>query len=217
MRRNNGDRGSVAVTALKIVLGIFLISAIGGIVFFGYATLDEGPSTPEFEQAGELRYEVTNDWENPGPYDGYDREEIESLVVNYTNEERSAEGLNLLKDSESHLEVARNHSRDMANNGYVGHVDSQGRGFEERVERRGCSSTGENAAATFYEVPVENARTDETVRVNGEDDIAQMLVDDWMASPPHRENLLGEYDSVSVGVYVSEGNTVFATQVFCDE
>lgn len=216
MRRKNGDGGSIAVTALKIVLGIFLVSAVGGIAFFGYMSLDEGPSTPEFEQTGELSYEVTNDWENPGRYDGYDRGDIESLVVEYTNEERSTEGLDTLGDGDRHVSVARNHSRDMAENGYVGHVDSQGREFTERVEPRGCSSIGENAAATFYEVPVENARTDETVRVNSEDDIARMLVDDWMASPAHRENLLGEYDSVSVGVYVSGGNTVFATQVFCD-
>jgi uncharacterized protein YkwD len=179
--------------------------------------MNEGPSTPEFERAGELRYEVANDWENPGRYGGdtYDTEAIESAVVDQTNEERRAESLDALGASDRHESVARNHSADMANNGYVGHTDSQGREFTERVEPRGCSSVGENAAATYYEVSVENARTDETEMNTNAGEVADMLVDDWMASPGHRENLLGEYDEVSVGVYVSAGNTVFATQVFC--
>jgi uncharacterized protein YkwD len=206
------------MTALKIVIGLFFVGALALIGVFGYAQLDDGPDTPEFERAGELRYEVAGDWENPGRYggDGYDRAEIEEAVVEGTNEERRGQGLDGLEASDAHKEAARGHSADMANNGYVGHVDSEGRSFEERVEPRGCSSIGENAAVTFYEVPVRNARTNETEMNTDADDIADMLVDDWMASPPHRENLLGEYDSVSVGVYVSAGNTVFATQIFCE-
>jgi uncharacterized protein YkwD len=211
------DSGSLAMTALKVVVGVFFVSALALIGVFGYAQLDDGPDTPEFEKAGELRYEVAGDWENPGRYEGgtYDRAEIESAVVEETNEERRAEGLDPLEAADLHKETARSHSADMAKNGYVGHVDSQGRSFEERVEPQGCSSVGENAAATFYEVPVRNARTNETEMNTDSGDVADMLVDDWMASPAHRENLLGEYDSVSVGVYVSEGNVVFATQVFC--
>ncbi|MFP4174458.1 MAG: CAP domain-containing protein [Halobacteriales archaeon] len=219
MRTQKDDSGSLAVTALKVVVGLFFVGALALIGVFGYAQLDEGPDTPEFEQTGELRYEATGDWENPGRYDGetYDRGDIESAVVEHTNEERRTEGLDPLESSDRHVEVARSHSADMANNGYVGHVDSDGRTFEERVEPRGCSSVGENAAATFYEVAVRNARTNETEMNTNPEEVADMLVDDWMASPTHRENILGEYDAVSVGVYVSEGNTVFATQVFCNE
>jgi hypothetical protein len=77
-------------------------------------------------------------------------------------------------------------------------------------------AAGENAGTTFYETEVDNERTGETVVNQNEDDIARTLVDSWMASPPHRENILDErWNSMSVGVYVSEGKTVFATQVFC--
>jgi uncharacterized protein YkwD len=217
MQNRKTDSGSLAMTALKIVVGLFFVGALALIGVFGYAQLDDGADTPEFEKAGELRYEVAGDWDNPGRYEGetYDRGEIEEAVVEHTNEERRAEGLGVLEASERHRSAARSHSADMANHGYVGHVGSEGRGFEERVEPRGCSSLGENAAATFYEVPVRNARTDGTEMNTDAEDVADMLVDDWMASPAHRENLLGEDDSVTVGVYVSAGNTVFATQVFC--
>ena len=218
MHTRKDDSGSLAVTALKIVVVLFFVSALALIGVFGYAQLNDGPDTPEFEQTGELRYEVAGDWENPGRYEGetYDRAAIEEAVVEHTNEERRAEGLDTVEASDRHKEVARSHSTDMANNGYVGHVDSEGRSPSDRIEPQGCSSVGENAAATFYEVPVHNARTNETEMNTDSEDVADMLVDDWMASPPHRENLLGEYDAVSVGVYVSEGNVVFATQVFCE-
>ncbi len=218
--RRSGNSGSLAMTAVKVAVLVFFVAAVGLIAVFGYAHLDDGPQTPEFEEAGELRFEVVNDWEDTGPYDGYDRSGIETLVVDYTNEERVDEGLEPLDEDGAHVEVARSHSEDMASHGYVGHVDSEGREFGERVESGDCSTVGENAGVTLYEAPEENERTGEVIRNTDEDEIAKALVDGWMASPLHRENILGElddadYDSVSVGVYVSEGNAVFATQVFC--
>lgn len=215
--RGDGDSGSLAMTAVKVAVIVFFVAAVGLIAVFGYAHLDDGPETPEFEETGELRFEVVNDWEDTGPYDGYDRGEIESLVVEYTNQERVEEGLETVDEDGAHVEVARGHSEDMARHGYVGHVDSDGREFEERVEGGDCSTLGENAGVTLYEAPVEDERTGEIVRNTDEDEVAQSLVDGWMASPLHRENVLDEYDSLSVGVYVSEGNAVFATQVFCAE
>lgn len=203
------------MTAVKLAVVVFFVAAVGLIAVFGYAHLDDGPETPEFEEAGELRFEVVNDWEDTGPYEGYDRETVEALVVEYTNEERAAEGLETLDGSDVHAEVARSHSEDMARNGYVGHVDSEGTEFEDRVEGGDCSTLGENAGVTLYEAPEENERTGEIIRNTDEDEIARSLVDGWMGSPLHRDNILDEYDSLSVGVYVSEGNAVFATQVFC--
>jgi uncharacterized protein YkwD len=216
----------------------------------GYAHFDDGSETPQFEKVEgyEFRQVVINNWENPGPnHDDYNRTEIERLVFEYTNEERASEGLEELEYTDEFVEVSRGHSADMADNGYVGHIDSQNRSFGERMNSEGgmdaevCLSpedresieeirqsdsleigelpspaAGENAGTTFYETEVDNERTGETVVNQNEDDIALTLVDSWMASPPHRENILDErWNSMSVGVYVSEGKTVFATQVFC--
>lgn len=246
---NDETGASIAMTALKAVIALVFIGSMTFALVVGYAHFDDGSETPQFEQVEgeEFRFEVVNDWENPGPSDEYNRTEIERLVFEYTNEERTAEGLEELEYTEEFVEVARSHSADMANNGYVGHVDSQGRSFDERMEfedrgdKEVCMSpedrrsledlqergfridgefpdpaTGENAGATFYETEVRDERNDETVVNENEEDIARILVNEWMVSPAHRENILDEsWNSMSVGVYVSEGKTVFATQVFC--
>jgi len=248
---SHGSRASVAITALKLVVAVVFIGGMTFALIVGYAHFDE-PETPQFEdvEESELREEVVNNWENPGPnHDEYNRTQIERLVFEFTNEERAAEGLEELEYTGEFVRIARGHSSDMANNGYVGHVDSQNRSvkdrmeFEDREEKMVCMTPdnrrtieeieesdrfrinnsglptphfGENAGATIYGAEVRDERNDETVMNENEEDIARSLVNSWMASPPHRENILREkWESISVGVYVSEGMTVFATQLFC--
>ena len=245
-----GTKANLILTALKVLVAVVFIAGMTFALVVGYAHFDDGSETPQFEsvEGYEFRQVVVNNWENPGPnHDDYNRTEIERLVFEYTNEERASEGLDELEYTDEFVEVSRGHSADMANNGYVGHIDSQNRSFSERMrfgngmDRDVCLSpedrerieeieqseriqdvgirdpaTGENAGATFYETEVRNPQTSETVVNQNEDDIARTLVDSWMASPPHRENILDKrWNSMSVGVYVSEGKTVFATQVFC--
>lgn len=245
--RSRGDSASVAMTALKAVVAVVFIGGMTFALIVGYAHFDE-PETPQFEKVGELRSEVVNNWENPGPnHDQFNRTEIERLVFKFTNEERAAEGLDELEYTDEFVRIARGHSADMANHGYVGHVDSQNRSFEERMEfrdredKKACMSPevrqrveeieesdvqkienipnppfGENAGATLYEAEIKDERTGETVVNKNEEDIARSLVNSWMTSPAHRENILREkWESISIGVYVSEGKTVFATQLFC--
>jgi uncharacterized protein YkwD len=236
-----GTKANLILTALKVLVAVVFIAGMTFALVVGYAHFDDGSETPQFEKVEgyEFRQVVINNWENPGPnHDDYNRTEIERLVFEYTNEERASEGLEELEYTDEFVEVSRGHSADMASNGYVGHIDSQNRSFGERLkfgngmDAEVCLSpedrqaiaglegarpaAGENAGTTFYETEVDNERTGETVVNENEDDIARTLVDSWMASPPHRENILDErWNSMSVGVYVSEGKTVFATQVFC--
>jgi len=240
----DSTKANLAFTLLKVLVAVVFIGGMTFGLVVGYAHFDDGSETPQFEKVEgyEFRQTVVNNWENPGPTDKYNRTEIERLVFKYTNEERESEGLNQLEYTDEFVSVTRRHSADMANNGYVGHVNSEGANFDERInfdngfnekvcvssedrqrlnkignwELETAPSTGENAGATFYETEVRNPRTDETVVNQNEDDIARSLVNSWMASPAHRDNILDEsWNSMSVGVYVSEGKTVFATQVFC--
>jgi uncharacterized protein YkwD len=250
---SHGTRANVAITALKLVVAVVFIGGMTFALIVGYAHFYD-PETPQFEdvEGYEFREEVVNNWENPGPnHTKFDREEIERLVFEFTNEERAAEGLDELEYTDEFVEVARGHSADMANNGYVGHVDSQGNGFEERMrfedreDKKVCMSpeerrnleeleeleenseqeiiqnipnpaAGENAGATFYETEFRDERNEETAVNENEEEIAQAIVNGWMTSPVHRDNILKEkWNSMSVGVYVSEGKTVFATQLFC--
>ncbi len=195
---------------------IFLVVAAGA----GYLYLNQPAEPPEFEQTGELRFEAVGDWEDPGPSDRFDRRELEENVLEYTNEMRRSEGLTPLDDNNVMVEAARSHSRDMAAHGYVGHTNSEGETEEDRLaqfEGDTCpDEVGENAAVAYYGVREHDPWQNETVVNRDESDIARSLVHSWMASPPHRENLLSSsYSSVSVGVYVSAGSAVFGTQMFC--
>lgn len=201
---------------MVVMVVLFVVVAAGA----GYLYLQEAPEPPEFEQTGELRFEVSGDWEDPGPSDRFDRGEIERQVLEYTNEMRRSEGLEPLDANDVMVEAARNHSRDMAAHGYVGHTDSAGRAADDRLKRfedNTCPNNhGENAAVAFYGVREHDPWQNGTVVNRDESDIARSLVHSWMASPPHRANLMSNsYGSVAVGVYVSGGSAVFGTQMFC--
>lgn len=201
----------VAVTAVA-----FIVVAAGA----GYLYLQEPEDPPTFEQTEELRFEVVDDWEDPGPSDRFDVDEIEGYVLEYTNEFRAEEGLEPLNSNDFMLDLARSHSRDMASHGYVGHVDSEGVHTEERLQEfqpEPCGeATGENTAAVLHGVREHDPWLEETVVNHDEEDVARSLLHTWMDSELHRENILDEdFASVAVGVYVSEASAAFATQKFC--
>jgi len=48
------------------------------------------------------------------------------------------------------------------------------------------------------------------------EDLAFRVVDDWMNSPKHRENILtATYDREGIGVGIGAGESVWVTQNFC--
>ena len=72
-------------------------------------------------------------------------------------------------------------------------------GFDDRVKQfpfRGHHGSAENVAYN-----------------NGHSDTAKVTVDGWIKSPGHRRNLLGNYNYMGIGVYLSNG-TYYYTQMF---
>ncbi|WP_010529661.1 CAP domain-containing protein [Lentibacillus jeotgali] len=114
--------------------------------------------------------------------------EFEQQVVELTNQERKAQGLEPLKVDTELSKVAREKSRDMAENNYFSH-DSPNYGSPfDMMKQYGISyqTAGENIA--------KGQRTPEQV-VNG-----------WMNSEGHRENIMNpNFTHIGVG-YVEEGN-----------
>ena len=163
------------------------------------------------------------------------REEIEEWVVEFTNDERISVGLQPLRHDDAISDIALSHSKSMARLGFMSH-DIEGRdptdramvaGYDCRAYRGdGSYSYGlsENIAehprvtqwmgfGTSYS-PIDYDRDAE--------EVARGLVQGWMSSPGHRENIL-DRDSRRIGVgiaireapeygYVSE--TIYATQNF---
>ncbi|HLS09710.1 CAP domain-containing protein [Lentibacillus sp.] len=114
--------------------------------------------------------------------------EFEQQVVELTNQERQAQGLEPLKVDTELSKVAREKSRDMAANNYFSH-DSPTYGSPfDMMKQYGISyrTAGENIA--------KGQRT------------PQQVVDGWMNSEGHRENIMNpNFTHIGVG-YVEQGN-----------
>lgn len=84
-------------------------------------------------------------------------------------------------------DVARNHSLDMAVNGYFDHVSLDGLSPGDRLEEANLSyrSFGENIAAGYYS--------------------AIGAMDGWINSPGHRSGMLSNNEALGVGVIVGQG------------
>jgi len=150
---------------------------------------------------------------------------IEAAIVEMTNQARQQEGVASLRSDAALADIARYHSGDMAEREYLAHTSPEGVSVSDRYERFGYAcrvplgggtyATGsENIGYTYHGERVVNYGY-----IDDEKDVAESLVDGWMASPGHRENMLKPYwRNIGVGVAItetSEGTRVYATQNFC--
>ena len=122
---------------------------------------------------------------------------LEQQVHDLINSHRSSIGLKPLNYSEEIADVARRHSRNMAN-GYVGMG-------HEGVEERGRVLLRTIRYTEFAENVGANSLAGSST--------VQAAVTGWLNSPGHRANLEGNFDLTGVGVAHS-GNSFFFTQIF---
>ena len=104
-----------------------------------------------------------------------DVEELEREAFRAVNETRERYNLGKLRWWKPLNRPARRHSEEMARLGYVGHDSPGGTGPGERLELSGvdCRAWAENIQSSY-----------------GFRDPVQTAVDDWLASPGHRKNML---------------------------
>lgn len=145
----------------------------------------------------------------------------------HTERARLDHGQGLLRFDEGLTEIATAHSRDMRTREYVGHQSPEGDNIGARLDRfeylppesgdRGGTRFGENIARNAYRVPV---RSDGRHVNHTVEDLAAHVVEQWLDSPGHRENLLdGAWVREGIGVALypyRSGAFVFVTQVFSD-
>nr|WP_254283009.1 CAP domain-containing protein [Halomicroarcula limicola] len=134
------------------------------------------------------------------------------------NQRRTANGLGQLEYRSDLVEVARYHSKDMASKGYFSHDSPNGESLGDRYQRFGINCAGgENIAYTYWE---ENIQSEgRLLYYDSEQDVAIGLVNQWMNSTGHRENILRErFQSEGIGISVAEvdgATRIYATQNFC--
>ena len=131
---------------------------------------------------------------------------IEAAVHERINEIRTDADLDTLDHDDEIASISRTYSHDMAVRGYFSHTSPEGEGPADRfgdLYPRPCHAVGENLAF------VSTAGTVDA------DAIADRIVDGWMDSEGHRDNVLTpEWDSQGIGVYIHE-DRAYATQKFC--
>jgi uncharacterized protein YkwD len=126
---------------------------------------------------------------------------LERSIFDRLNAKRALSGLAELPWSDRAAGVARLHSGNMAELGFFSHRGLDGLMVDERTERLGIHdwlAVGENIAF-----------------VRGYSDPGGIAVEKWMASPSHRNNLLGaNWTEAAVGAAVAPDGTYYFTQVF---
>ncbi len=159
---------------------------------------------------------------------GFDSALIEKYIFELTNDERQQRGFSSLTRVSAIDSIARNHSLDMSNRNYFSHYSPEGNDPTDRGNMVGYTckkdygsyyteGLGENIfLSPTYSSYMTKGATLSYNWLEDEEIVAKGLVDGWMDSPGHRENILdGQYDRIGVGVVINSDEYVYSTQNFC--
>ncbi len=126
---------------------------------------------------------------------------LERLVFDLINKKRLEFGLSPVVWSDDLERLAHAYSNNMATNNFFSHQGLDGKKVNNRANAMGIKkwrSLGENIAYNRgYDNPVES------------------VVESWMKSPGHRENILNNrWEKSGVGIAVARDGTYYFTQIF---
>lgn len=211
-----GNVISAVLTAAVLILGIIICSGCIGDAGNSFNTgLDasNGPSAENSGETGILLHKPVSDVET----------EMERYICIFTNEERVHHGIPALSYDSALSAIAKSHSADMAQNGFFEHTNPQGQSPSARAEAAGypvhkdlgggwySEGIGEN----IFAMPHGNVSGVGYVEKYDSEMLAKEIVDGWMESPGHRENILNtEYSRIGIGVSYDGVQIYYATQDF---
>lgn len=129
--------------------------------------------------------------------------EVERAIHAEVNRRRESWGLAPLAYNPDVAAAARAYSRRMAAEGFFSHTPPDADSFAAHYRDDGvdCRRLGENI---LYR----------TRRAESPEAVAENVVDQWMASAGHRDNIMGDWRSEGVGVAVTGDGVLYATQGF---
>jgi uncharacterized protein YkwD len=213
----------------KVIIVVALVAAGAGLATMGQLQ----PLVSDLERAADTAVDAGRDGGEVAEdvfSNDLDPNQVERLVHERVNEIRANRSLQTLEHNPELREIARQYSRRMATEGFYSHTGPDGETFEDRYAAAGYDcrvpvggnqyvTGGENIQYTF-------AFTD--VRVDGEVEeydtemeLANAIVEMWMRSSSHRQQILEPFwRNEGIGVYAVEnpdgpGKKVYVTQNFC--
>ncbi len=137
----------------------------------------------------------------------YDVADLERLVLRELNRVRRAHGYASLLPDTSLAAIARGHSRAMLERGFFSHHDPEGRRADDRARSAGYRfhRFGENLFRGHLYDTITTTRHGDEVRTSyywyTPEDLAALIVESWIESPGHRENMLSPaYDFGGIGI-----------------
>ena len=134
------------------------------------------------------------------PLAGLSADGEERRIFDAINRERERRGVNKLRWSEKLAEAAREHSRNMAQEGFFAHEDPRRGDLGNRLRQSGIS----------YTACAENIYTQ-----SGGRDVVASACRAWMQSSGHKKNILSmRYERSAIGVARNSAGVFFATQIF---
>lgn len=137
--------------------------------------------------------------------------DAEQLIREGINDERGDVGVDAVEGVQRLREVAREHSRDMAERDFYAHENPDG---ELPSDRASCAA-GENIhRGSVGEMKnVDSSKTWYTTDAEG---IAGYVVEGWVLSDGHYDLMTDtRWSRVGIGLNITEDGEFFATAVFC--
>lgn len=220
-------RGSLGIPVWGILVIALVVGVFGAAEYgTGVDPIDEGSETAvESVHSSVVGNETSDDDRDSGGFlspAGPNETEIERQIHQHVNEERDAHGRGEVAFDEDLHEITAYHSERMAIEGFFAHDAPDGETMEDRYHRFGYDCQVSTGGGTYVTGGENIAQSYINERVVGhgytsdEEDVAAAIVNDWMDSPGHRENILERHwNAHGIGVYVTDDNAVYATQNFC--
>ena len=148
---------------------------------------------------------------------------LESAVHQLVNFERQKNSLGVLSQDSELADIARAHSKDMALNDFFEHENLEGQTAADRGDAVGYKCLKdfgnfytEGISENLFQGYLYSSFNELRRNYMALEELAFDVVNDWMNSPGHRENILtGAYDRGGIGVVIGAEESVWITQNFC--
>ena len=141
-----------------------------------------------------------------------DTEKLAFLIHDKINEERKQNGLKELSWDSKLALIAEKHSKDMGQREYYSHVTPEGLEPTDRANNAGYSC--KKNYGSYYTIGISENLSQIKGVIGGYENISDSVVEGWMNSPGHRQNILEKnYDRQGIGVAIDNG--WYFTQNFC--
>jgi len=118
---------------------------------------------------------------------------VTDQILTLVNEHRQNQGLQILKKSDTADQLAEEHSRYMITQGTISH-DNQQQKFKVLREQESAQGFAENVASG--------------------QPTAQAVMQAWLQSTGHKENIEGNYTHIGIGAVKDQNGKYYYTQIF---